>query len=134
VWGGDAPPKIDYRRRFKMKRLLLMVVIMVLSFVLAACASDTKNETEQPAEKPADGSWEMVVNEPAELPEEVQGAFEAATEKFTGGELKPVAYVATQLVSGNNFMILCEETPTTQDATPSYQMAVIYKDLEGKSK
>ena len=66
-------------------------------------------------------------NEASVLPEDVQTAFDNATETFTGSELKPVVYVASQAVAGTNYMILCEAATTTETPAESYQMVVVFE-------
>ncbi len=76
------------------------------------------------------GGWELFANESNVLPDDVQAAFDKAKETFTGSELKPVAFLASQVVAGTNYMILCQATTTTETPSTSYQMVVVYAELE----
>lgn len=125
---------------------LLLCVLMAIGFlaVLAGCGSSGQNDaasgseieekTKTESAKTIDGGWEMSSNKSAALPKDVQTAFDKATEKFTGSDLKPVAYIAEQVVAGKNYMLLCEATPTTAEPQSKYQMAVIYADLDGNAE
>ena len=42
-----------------------------------------------------------------------------------------MALLATQIVAGTNYCILCKVTPTTPDAKTQYQLLYIYEDLNG---
>ncbi len=58
------------------------------------------------AENTVQTTWKVADAEAAELPEEVEIAFNKATEGFKG-EIEPAAYFSAQLVDGTNYMILC---------------------------
>lgn len=68
------------------------------------------------------------------LTEEEREMFSKATEHLTGVSYKPVATLATQLVSGKNYAVLAVGATTTE--TPAYNIYVltIYKDLSNNSK
>ena len=66
------------------------------------------------------------------LPADVQAAYDKAMEKMTGMELKPVAFVSEQVVSGVNYMILCER-PEASAAEARYIMIIVYQDLNGNA-
>lgn len=122
-----------------LKKLTILLVVLAMIIACTACGSDeqtddTAAETDIESAEPMTGGWEIVDNEAAALPEEVQTAFDKATEQFTGSELTPVAYIANQIVAGTNYMILCESETTTAEPTRSYQMAVIYADLDGNAE
>ena len=80
------------------------------------------------------GGWELYENEANVLPEKVQTAFDKACETFTGSELKPVAYIASQVVAGTNYMILCEAATTSENPFITYQMVIVYADLKGNAE
>ena len=89
--------------------------------------------------------WSIAENKAAELPEEVQTAFDKVKEGFDG-EIVPVAYFARQLVTGGNFQVLCKvtavpekdaegdsgKTDTAAKPVTSYKVLVISSDLLGK--
>ena len=120
-----------------LKKLSVVLLAFVLLFVMAAFGSSdqtSENTSETETSEPVAGGWELFDNKTNVLPEDVQASFDKASETFTGSELKPVAYVASQVVAGTNYMILCEVATTTQQPETSYQMVVVYADLEGNAE
>ena len=122
-----------------LKKLSILLLALTMIIACTACGSEgqtetTEAETDIETTEPLDGGWEIADNEAAALPEEVRTAFDKAAEEFTGSELKPVSYVANQVVAGTNYMILCESETTTAQPVRSYQMAIIYADLEGNAE
>lgn len=114
------------------KKLSIVLITFVLPFLMSACGSSG-----QPSENPENttgGGWSLYENEAAALPENVQAAFDKASETYTESELKPVAYIASQVVAGTNYMILCEAAATEENPTISYQMVVVYADLGGMAE
>ena len=122
---------------FRKLSVLLLALFMIT--MITACGSSnesvqTDESSEMSAEESVSGGWNLFDNEANALSEDVQTAFDKATEKFTGSELEPVAYIASQVVAGTNYMILCETTTTTKEPETSYQMVVVYADLEGNAE
>ena len=120
-----------------LKKLSVVLLAFVLLFVMAACGSSdqtSENASGTETSEPVAGGWELFDNKTNVLPEDVQASFDKASETFTGSELKPVAYVASQVVAGTNYMILCEAATTTEQPKTSYQMVIVYADLEGKAE
>jgi len=121
------------------KRFCVMLLAFTMMFMVSACGSsgqpaeDEQSEESVPSEA-VSGGWELFDNEASVLPDDVQTAFDKASETFTGSELKPVAYVASQVVAGTNYMILCEAATTTETPVTSYQMVVVYADLDGNAE
>ena len=54
--------------------------------------------------------------EEAELPDEVQDAFEATVHQLTGVNYKPMMYIGKQVVHGINYFILCAAKVVHPDA------------------
>ena len=120
-----------------LKKLSVVLLAFVLLFVMAAYGSSdqtSENTSGTETSEPVAGGWELFDNKANVLPEDVQASFDKASETFTGSELKPVAYVASQVVAGTNYMILCEAATTTEQPKTSYQMVIVYADLEGKAE
>lgn len=120
-----------------LKKLSVVLLAFVLLFVMATCGSSdqtSENTSGTETSEPVAGGWELFDNKANVLPEDVQASFDKASETFTGSELKPVAYVASQVVAGTNYMILCEAATTTEQPKTSYQMVIVYADLEGKAE
>jgi hypothetical protein len=120
-----------------LKKLSVVLLAFVLLFVMATCGSSdqtSENTSGTETSEPVAGGWELFDNKTNVLPEDVQASFDKASETFTGSELKPVAYVASQVVAGTNYMILCEAATTTEQPKTSYQMVIVYADLEGNAE
>ncbi|MBR2675029.1 MAG: hypothetical protein IKE52_06225 [Mogibacterium sp.] len=121
------------------KKLFGAFLAFAIIFAISGCgASDDIQEDIQSEESEnmdvVTGGWELYDNEANVLPDDVQAAFDKALETFTGSELKPVAYIASQAVAGTNHMILCEAATTTEQPEISYQMVIVYADLEGNAE
>lgn len=122
-----------------MKKIYILLLSMMMLFAFSACGtSGQATESAQPdgegSKGAVTGGWELADNEAADLPAEVREAFDKATEKYTDAELKPVAYIASQVVAGMNYMILCEAETAGEGQSVSYQMVIIYADLEGNAE
>ena len=61
-------------------------------------------------------------------------AMDKALEKLVGADYKPIALLATQIVSGTNYSILCQVTPVVPDAESSFAIVHVYRDLEGNAE
>ena len=92
---------------------------------------ETTDETESPD---IVGGWTVSEDNGGILPDDAQKAFDDALKEYTGTSLKPIALLATQLVSGTNYRVLCNGTAVTPDAKPSLYVADIYSDLNGHSQ
>ena len=77
------------------------------------------------------GGWEPYDNAGIELSEGAAAAFEAAARKLLGVDYTPVAELATQLVAGTNYCLLCKAAPVVPDARFDYTLVYIYRDLSG---
>ena len=107
-----------------MKRLVavMMAMLMVLGLFAANAVAESV------------GGWTNVPAEKAPLTEEAQAAFDKAMETLDGAEYTPVALLATQLVAGTNYCILCQVTPVVPDPVPTWALVYIYADLEGNAE
>ena len=56
--------------------------------------------------------------ESADLPEDINNAFETATKSLCGVGYKAVAYIGSQVVKGTNHLFLCEARPLCLAAEP----------------
>lgn len=107
-----------------MKKLLcamLTLMLFALSFVPALA--------EEPMMKL--GGWISNTENPAEIPQEVLDAFNKAVEGLTGCVYEPVALLASQVVSGMNYCLLCRLTVVYPDAQPTYALVYVYQSIEG---
>ncbi len=106
----------------------LFSVVLLVSLLISAFAAPAL------AESPMVGGWGVNTENPTEIPQEVTDAFNKAVEGWTGSNLEPVAYLASQVVAGSNYCLLCKSTLVTLDPTVSYMFVYIYADLEGNAK
>ncbi|MBO4889100.1 MAG: hypothetical protein J5589_12445 [Firmicutes bacterium] len=78
------------------------------------------------------GGWTMP--ETTDVTDEAKAALEKATEKLVGAEYAPVALLATQLVSGTNYCLLCEVTAVAPGAEANYVIVHVCQDLNGNAE
>ena len=121
------------------KKFCIMFLAFAMVFAISANGSSgeaSENDQTEGSEISGTltGGWELYDNEANALPEKVQTAFDKAAETFTGSELKPVAYIASQVVAGTNYMVLCEAATISEDPSITYQMVIIYADLKGNAE
>ena len=117
-----------------MKKIVSLLLVLALALALCASAS---------AEMMV-GGWEIVPAQSAILTEEAQpepmmtdeaaAAFLKAMETLDGAEYTPVALLATQIVAGTNYCILCQGKYVVPDAKPFWALVYIYADLEGNAE
>lgn len=87
-------------------------------------------ESEAAADYPElDGGW-FEAESPV-LTDDAKQALEKACEMLTGAEYTPVALLATQVVAGTNYRIVCEATATVPGAESEYVIVDVAADLEG---
>ena len=81
------------------------------------------------------GGWEFHTDEmkPCDLPQKVATAFSKAINDIIGVSYTPVLYVASQLVSGMNYCIVCKTVATTSPPIESCKTLFIYEDLSGNA-
>ena len=114
------------------KKTACCAAVLALSVALIGCKGQAKTE-DVPSSEALLGGWEMTEHEAQELPEDAQKAFDTAKEKLTDGEYTPVSLLATQLVAGTNYCILCQVDP--KDATgQKWTLVYIYADLQGNAE
>lgn len=68
------------------------------------------------------------------LPQEAASAFCKAIEGLVGVSYEPAFYVASQLVSGYNYCIICKTTMVTNPPVPGCKIVYIYADKNGNAK
>ncbi len=78
------------------------------------------------------GGW--TETESPVVTEEAKATLEKAAGNLDGAEYTPVALLATQVVSGMNYSILCEITAVSPEAGPHYSVVIVYEDTEGNAK
>ncbi|MBO6108813.1 MAG: Ig-like domain-containing protein [Eubacterium sp.] len=101
----------------------------VKSFKLK-CSVSVLSDEEQTF--PIDGGWTTAQS--PEITDDVKAAVTKATETLVGATYEPIALLATQIVAGTNYRILCTVKPVVQNPKPVYAIVTIYADLEGKAE
>lgn len=77
------------------------------------------------------GGWSVNTGDPADIPQEVLDAFSKAVEGLTGCVYEPIALLASQVVAGMNYCLLCRLTVVYPDAQPTYALVYVYQNIEG---
>ncbi|MBO4893369.1 MAG: hypothetical protein J5562_00450 [Clostridia bacterium] len=75
------------------------------------------------------GGWEQLEN-PYVTPE-IREVFEKAAAADDEQDYDPIACVATQVVAGRNYCLLCEITDKKDSEDKFYAMVYVYADLQG---
>ena len=68
------------------------------------------------------------------LDAETNAVFDKAMEGLTGVGYEPVCLLATQLVSGTNYAILCKGTTVTAEPRTHLYVVTVYEDLQGNAE
>jgi len=105
-----------------MKKLFALILVLALF-----CAALPVNA------EMLDGGWQVITQEEGKLPEDAKAAFDKAQGTLVGASYKPLALLATQLVAGTNYCILCEIAPVVPNPIPHFSLVYIYADLEGNA-
>ncbi len=93
--------------------------------------------SEAEAEIPVDsevllGGW--TAPESLTVTEEAEAALAKASEKKLGADYEALALLATQVVSGTNYSLLCRVTAVTPEAEPACMIVHVYEDTEGNAE
>ena len=68
------------------------------------------------------------------MTDEAKAALEKACKEITDAEYEPVALLATQVVAGTNYTILCKVTPAVSDSESDYSIVTVYSDLSDNAE
>ena len=114
--------------------ILSLVIVATSGIILSSCSKnqDEKEKTNQNSQEEIVGGFTRA--DSPEITEEFRKIFEKATEKLTGVQYTPVAYLASQVVAGTNHLVLCKAQAVTPDSSPTYAILKIYEDLEGNAE
>ncbi len=116
------------------KKIISLLLILLVLITIVGCGKKDKKEVKEKGEKKV-ASWEIdTTAETLNIPKDARNAFTKAVENYDGVELKPIALLGTQVVSGTNYMYLCKSTTVTEKPETSYVIVIVYKDLNGNSK
>ncbi|MCR5484148.1 MAG: hypothetical protein K6F09_01020 [Clostridiales bacterium] len=78
------------------------------------------------------GGW--AEPESPEMTDDAKTALEKACETLTGAEYTPIALLATQVVAGKNYRIICESKPSVPSSESGYVIVTVYADLMGNAE
>lgn len=80
----------------------------------------------------SEGMWS--INEPEEggnIPTEVMDAFEDAVKIFPSVPYEPVCYVASQVVAGMNYALICKNTVEMEEPIEKLSVVTVYRGVDG---
>ena len=117
-----------------MKKMIVLLLCAALLLTLCACGQKKEEapvqEVVEDAPRPLLGGWEK--QEYTYLTVEVQELLEKATEGLVGARYIPVAFLATQVVAGRNYALLCRVAPVVAEPVESWAIVKLYEDPQGK--
>ena len=103
-----------------MKKLTAMFLALMMGILgCAACL----------AEGELVGGW--TVTEETAVTEEAALALEKALTDHVGAKIEPVALLATQVVAGVNYCLLCRVTPVVPDPVAHWTLVWVYAGVNG---
>lgn len=98
-------------------------------------AAYSQAEDKGAGEQGLSGGWTVYADQPsASLPADVKTAFDTAMEGLTGASYDPAVLLGSQIVSGNNYAILCKQTLVTANPVTNLAMVYIYVPLTGEAE
>lgn len=121
------------------KKVFGIICMLTLLLGLTACGKK-KEEIKTPENNNQEnnevvlGGWNVNLDAKSIVSEDELKLFNKAKEEYDGVELEPIALLATQVVSGKNYMFLCKGTTVTLEPKTSYKIVVVYNDLEGNAE
>lgn len=90
----------------------------------------TEGEGEGEGEGKKAGGWTVAEN--PEITKDLASAVDKAASKKLGAKYVPVANIASQVVSGTNYKIICKVSAESPDSKASFAVVTVYKNLEGE--
>ena len=117
-----------------MRKAIICLGVMIISMTLCCCSKTSGNVQKETAPKEVTGGWETVPHEAVKLPDNAQEAFDKVKDSLDDGEYTPVSLMATQIVAGTNYCILCQITPSDSGAESKWALVYIYADLQGNAE
>ena len=117
-----------------MKKLMaiLLAAMMMLTLALPVLAEGSSSEETASLGGTTVGGWTVYSEDPTAIPDEVKECFDKALDGLVGCTYDPIALLATQVVSGTNYCLLCRCTVVTPDAPECFVLMYLYKNLEGE--
>lgn len=105
-----------------MKKIIALILAAVLAVIGLAPAF---------AEENLAGGWTVYANAEEPVPAEAAEALAKALEQLVGAAYEPAALLATQVVAGVNYAILCTVTPVVPNAVPNWAIVYVYAGVDG---
>ena len=105
-----------------MKKLITLFLACAMLLSLAACSASSGSGKLL-------GGWKKI--DPPTVTDDVAKLVEKGSADKLGAEYVPVAYIGKQVVSGTNYLVLCEITPVIPDPVGHYSLVTVYEDLQG---
>ena len=124
-----------------MKRIYALALSAVMVLSLTACATAKADNEPTVNEEPAVidevggmivGGWAYAAS--PEITDELRKVFDKAFDGFAGSDVKPVAYLGSQVVAGMNHCFLCQSTVVYPGAEPQYVLVYINEGLDGSAE
>ena len=114
-----------------MKKITIVVAVAALAALLALGVAGCGKKDDSTVQSSPDllGAWSL--NAAFDVTPEAQALMDKALEGWTGATYVPVAYIATQPVSGTNHLFVCRETMVVPDAQETWALVTLYEQLDG---
>jgi len=104
-----------------MKKLVAMALALIMICSLVAVHAESMT-----------GGWAVTTD--SAVTEDAAAALDAATADLVGCKYEAVALLATQVVAGTNYCLLCRLTPVVPDAEPHYAVVYVWQKLDGTAE
>ena len=113
-------------------RKMSIVAAIIASIIIAFVAPGFKSlaASEAPMQKQMVGGWTYVDNNKTAMMNEKDSARIEKVIKDNGGNFQPIDLIATQVVSGTNYMYLVYGTGPN-GVVPGYYFVTVYEDTKG---
>ncbi len=123
-----------------MKKILISIfLLLVMLFAFSSCACNEATEDDYAAEEDSAsasttamvGGWSNNTSSNAALFEKAQKALNKAQQDANGITFTAKELIATQVVSGTNYKLLCDGQTTDAQGTTKEYYVIVYEDLDG---
>lgn len=123
-----------------MKKILISIfLLLVMLFAFSSCACNEATEEDYVAEEDSAsasttamvGGWSNNTFSNAALFEKAQKALNKAQQDANGITFTAKELIATQVVSGTNYKLLCDGQTTDAQGTTKEYYVIVYEDLDG---
>ncbi len=123
-----------------MKKILICIsLLLAVLLAFSSCACSEATEEDYAAEENDTvsssvtlyGGWSNNTSSNAALFEKAQKALNKAQQDATGITFTAKELIATQVVSGTNYKLLCDGTLADSQGTTKEYYVIVYEDLDG---